>query len=803
MANSPLYGAALASPGLISGNGGVFQDPTYWPVQRRMGLAQALMGEGLSSAPAYPMQALARVAQAGLGAWMENRAEQQLQDTIAKQGAEAVAAYQGALGGLGGALMSPPASTAAPLPPAPVAPSYGGGGPGASVEMPKEYAQYYADASKRTGIPVEVLQAKDRQESGFNPGATGAAGEIGIAQISPKTAASPGFGMTGVRNPDILRDPRTNIDFGADYLAARAGNIDWHNPVAVAAALKAYNGGGDPEYAAHVMRYLPQSYAMATGQQPPAAQAPPPGAPTPEQMAAMPDQQWLQQQAKTYPGLVRPWDVAAGGNTASDAQPEVPMPGAAAGGGGASAPAPQAQGAPQPQQVAQGAPSAGPQQPQMPATGAQSPSVAEALRLQQMATEMRLRNPYNVQVQTLAHGLEQRAQVLMGLDTFTTVQTANGPMSVNQRTGEPKYLLPETPRPVTDQQGRTWVLHPGGGATLLSDNPTGIAGNEPENVQLRTLSTLGAKLNAGQALTPQELQTYLNTATAWQQFRADRNPNTGGIEMHPTRPLPPGIPNIGLGQASPQMPGTAGVVSMSPGLSPAQQGAERKLGEDFATVDKKAYDNANASLGMLTSMNNSAEILNATPGGWAAPGAGANARLEIGKSLNQVSGLFGGQPVVDPEKVGSWELLNKQTKLMGMQVINAYFGGSREAASIINGATSAVPNAENSYLGFRMVSSGIEQDLQRQRDLYEFKAQRLSAGQPLATAETDFNKAHPVAEYTTRAIANAVPDNVAQYLLEHPDTVGDFDKHFGKGIGEFVLKGGRSALGASAGATHG
>jgi hypothetical protein len=39
---------------------------------------------------------------------------------------------------------------------------------------------------------------------------------------------------------------------------------------------------------------------------------------------------------------------------------------------------------------------------------------------------------------------------------------------------------------------------------------------------------------------------------------------------------------------------------------------------------------------------------------------------------------------------------------------HALSGGSREAASIIIGATSAVPNSENTYLGFRLVASGIE-----------------------------------------------------------------------------------------------
>jgi hypothetical protein len=123
-------------------------------------------------------------------------------------------------------------------------------------------------ASKRTGVPVDLLIAQARQESGFNPGATGGAGEVGIMQIHPKTATNPGFGLTGVRNPAILRDPATNINFGADYLAARAksAGADLSTPEGQAKALQAYNGGGDPNYVANVTRYMPPAapYKVAT-----------------------------------------------------------------------------------------------------------------------------------------------------------------------------------------------------------------------------------------------------------------------------------------------------------------------------------------------------------------------------------------------------------------------------------------------------------------------------------------------------------------------------------------------------------
>ena len=165
----------------------------------------------------------------------------------------------------------------------------GGGAPGTNVgtggsvgqvNVPPEYLPFYQAASARTGIPVETLIAQSRQESGFNPNATGKAGEIGIAQVMPATAKSPGFGMAGV-DPKALRDPETAINFQADYLKAHLPKgADPTDPVAIAKALQGYNGGGDPNYVANVNRYLPGARAALAspprpGAQPTAASPPP------------------------------------------------------------------------------------------------------------------------------------------------------------------------------------------------------------------------------------------------------------------------------------------------------------------------------------------------------------------------------------------------------------------------------------------------------------------------------------------------------------------------------------------------
>jgi soluble lytic murein transglycosylase-like protein len=125
--------------------------------------------------------------------------------------------------------------------------------------VPPDLLPIYAAAAKRTGIPIDVLLAQAKQESGFRNDVIGNSGEIGLHQILPSTARNPGFGLAGI-DPATLHDPSVGINFAADYLRARAGpNADFSNPKVLDAALRAYNGlgqGGDPNYVANVRRYM-------------------------------------------------------------------------------------------------------------------------------------------------------------------------------------------------------------------------------------------------------------------------------------------------------------------------------------------------------------------------------------------------------------------------------------------------------------------------------------------------------------------------------------------------------------------
>lgn len=136
--------------------------------------------------------------------------------------------------------------------------------------------------------------------------------------------------------------------------------------------------------------------------------------------------------------------TAQAGNVATDAMPPAGMPPAGAG-------APVAVAGPGAPTAPTGAPGAAAA---MPPTGANSPQIQEAIALQNKATALETNRltMFDPRAQHLANAYRQRAQLLMGLDTYAT---GPGGVQINTRTGQ----IGNAPVPLANYQPDP--AHPG------------------------------------------------------------------------------------------------------------------------------------------------------------------------------------------------------------------------------------------------------------------------------------------------------------------------------------------------------
>jgi len=126
--------------------------------------------------------------------------------------------------------------------------------PGASVKdfVVSEFPKVLLQESKRAGIDYRLVMAVIAQESEFKPGAVGHAGEVGLMQIMPSTAALivKNLGITDYKPPvkapkngaysslGSLGDPVFNMRLGLVHLKAQVDKYgSWPT------ALRAYNRG--------------------------------------------------------------------------------------------------------------------------------------------------------------------------------------------------------------------------------------------------------------------------------------------------------------------------------------------------------------------------------------------------------------------------------------------------------------------------------------------------------------------------------------------------------------------------------
>lgn len=172
---------------------------------------------------------------------------------------------------------------------------------------------------------------------------------------------------------------------------------------------------------------------------------------------------------------------------------------------------------------------------------------------------------------------------------------------------------------------------------------------------------------------------------------------------------------------------------------------------------------------------------------WTAPGAGFQYRLQGAKLINTAFQSMGIEAPIDEKAVAAGEDLNKISTRLGFDLSKTL--GSREAASIVDQAVSAVPSGYNSPEGARRVIAGIEAANQRKLDYYAFLQDWASrSGGSIRGADTYFNTHNPPELY---ALTAYVPPAAIANLRQHPETAKDFDAYYGMGhnVSQYVLAG--------------
>lgn len=94
--------------------------------------------------------------------------------------------------------------------------------------------------AERYGLDPDIFRRLIKTESNFKPNAVSEAGALGLGQVMPDTARSPGYGVTPL-SKDKVFDPAENLRFSAEYLRAMLDRPEIDGDYRLAAA--AYNAG--------------------------------------------------------------------------------------------------------------------------------------------------------------------------------------------------------------------------------------------------------------------------------------------------------------------------------------------------------------------------------------------------------------------------------------------------------------------------------------------------------------------------------------------------------------------------------
>ena len=207
-------------------------------------------------------------------------------------------------------------------------------------------------------------------------------------------------------------------------------------------------------------------------------------------------------------------------------------------------------------------------------------------------------------------------------------------------------------------------------------------------------------------------------------------------------------------------------------LSPEQQELSQAEIKNVTGPGREQYT---AALGAQSNISTISRAFDALADGKTtilAPGSVSETRLALTKLANLGAGLLGEKPAFDPEKVATAELLVKATNQLSNAMAKANYGGHHVAAETIAGVYRSNPQYENTVLGGKLLTMGLDATVKQLTDQHNYitawMADPRNNGSPVGALEA-FNKFAPPDKYS-KAVLDEFGMNERGFVS--PEAVG-------------------------------
>ena len=198
-------------------------------------------------------------------------------------------------------------------------------------------------------------------------------------------------------------------------------------------------------------------------------------------------------------------------------------------------------------------------------------------------------------------------------------------------------------------------------------------------------------------------------------------------------------------------------------LKRAQTSAKTAEAETTAAKMRAEADQATATQKQLSQMKADYRSLN--PTGITSPGAGANERIAMVRGIGSALRVLGApNPGLD-QQAGAAEALNKGTAGLAGTLRSAL--GNHDGAQVFNTMMDATPSINNTPYGFERIVSGMEQALEYKKEKAAFFTKYVNEKGNIDEANAAFAEYMPVEVFTSKAIVNALPENVRAGLTQY------------------------------------